>query len=105
MTVAISRSGQGVLASACIFGLTAVLGPLGAQTETPPRIRVGPNVHVSHQLPNAPDRELRVCSSPKDPRDVFVIGNVYLAEENIETVRGYRSRDGGRSWTLAFKPK
>jgi hypothetical protein len=74
------------------------------QVDGPPALQVGPNVHVSRQLPRASMRELRICSNPRDTRDLFVIGMTYTPTLNALTVRGYRSRDGGMHWTLVFEP-
>jgi hypothetical protein len=75
-----------------------------AQLEGQPKVRVGPNAHVSWELAKWTTGELRLCINPTDGKDLFAIGHAYDPVKNIHVVRGYRTKNGGKSWKLVLEP-
>jgi RNA polymerase sigma factor (sigma-70 family) len=69
------------------------------------RVTVGPNAQVSKSLSELGHAECVVAADPKDSNRL-VVGSMYDPKGfSLPKVVGYYSRDGGKTWEVAFERK
>lgn len=80
-----------------------VLSKVSSAAKPAPAIVVGPNVHASKTFGDKPHGEIQLAANPRDPLNLIGGSMVWLEEANTQTVVGYASFDGGKTWSASLK--
>ena len=81
----------------------AVTDKVSRSTKPAAAIVVGPNVQASKAFSDRSHGEIHLATNPRDPRNLIGGSMVWSDEANIQTVVGYASFDGGKTWSATLK--
>jgi hypothetical protein len=90
-----------------LYPLTFVLFLIdsSAANAQPPRITVGPNVHVSAALPNDPHFEMWLAADPANADRLIACSMLWPNDWHTSEVVTYASLDRGKNWTPTLRTR
>ena len=81
----------------------AVTSNVSRSTKPTTAIVVGPNVQASKAFADRSHGEIHLAANPRNPNNLVGGSMVWFEETNTESVVGYASFDGGKTWSATLK--